>query len=125
MILAKAPSSSEQEVFGLSKDIIPVSVIGLIITLAAIAFLSWLVYKNKDKIIPNKKNLGIAAIGYVVLLIALILVSVALSKYNSPRFDDIFRSDLSKKLKGLAYSGLVFSLIGAGISGFIFTKVKK
>ncbi|WP_265579359.1 TIGR04554 family membrane protein [Mycoplasma mycoides] len=56
MILAKAPSSSEQEAFGLSKDIIPVSVIGLIITLAAIAFLSWLVYKNKEKLFQTKRT---------------------------------------------------------------------
>ncbi|WFQ94186.1 TIGR04554 family membrane protein [Mycoplasma feriruminatoris] len=117
----------------LGKDIVPVSVIGLVITLAAIIFVSWLVFKNKDKLIANKNNLIIVVIGYVVLFIALILVSVALAKYNSYNELDFFKdvdsaldgkSGTPGKLKGLAYSGLVFSLIGAGLSGFIFTKAK-
>ncbi|WFQ90830.1 membrane protein [Mycoplasma feriruminatoris] len=118
----------------LGKDIVPVSVIGLVITLAAIIFVSWLVFKNKDKLIANKNNLIIVVIGYVVLFIALILASVALAKYNSyglaNALEDLDaalsgKSNTPAKLKGLAYSGLVFSLIGAGLSGFIFTKAKK
>ncbi|UWD34619.1 hypothetical protein NX779_02260 [Mycoplasma cottewii] len=107
----------------LGKDIKPVAIIALLLSLLVFGIFSFLVYKNKAKI-GEQKSIVTVAINYIIVLIALILASVAISKYNSPGFGDLLSNNLPATLRGLAYSGLVFSLIGSGMTIYLNSKWK-
>ncbi|AJM71870.1 TIGR04554 family membrane protein [Mycoplasma yeatsii] len=109
------------EIFG--KDIKPVAIIALLLSLLVFGIFSFLVYKNKVKIVEQKSTV-IVAINYIIAFIALVLSSVAISKYNSPGLGDLFSNNLPATLRGLAYSGLVFSLIASGMTGYLYSKWK-
>lgn len=64
-------------------------------------------------------------INYIIAFIALVVLSsVAISKYNSQGFGDLLSNNLLATLRDLVYSGLVFSLIAWGMTGYLYSQMK-